>query len=49
MGDQITSLLLNKILSNPGSNLISLDLYGNKLTSEVENLIVKFVEESKKL
>lgn len=44
MGDQITSSLLNKILTNPQNNLVSLDLYGNKLTPEIGHLITKFVE-----
>ncbi len=49
MGNDITSALLTKISSNPANNLSSLDLYGNNLTNDIGNQLVKFVEESKKL
>jgi hypothetical protein len=49
MGNDIVSGLLTKILANPANNLSSLDLYGNSLTNGIGNLIMKFVEESKKL
>lgn len=44
MGIEVATALLNKILSNTTNNLVSLDLYGNKLLAPIENLIVKFVE-----
>lgn len=44
MGNDISTALLNKILLNPAANLVSLDLYGNKLSGPIESLIVKFVE-----
>jgi hypothetical protein len=49
MGNDIVSALLTKILANPANNLSSLDLYGNDLTNDIGNQIVKFVEENKRL
>ena len=49
MGNDIVSALLTKILANQANNLSSLDLYGNNLTNDIGNQIVKFVEESKRL
>lgn len=49
MGNDIVSALITKISSNPANNLSSLDLYGNNLTNDIGNQLVKFAEESKKL
>ena len=43
------SELLNKITENQANVLISLDLYGNKITSEITAQLTKFIEENTKI